>query len=87
MNSLKRGDIIDLRIQNLAFGGSGIGKHRIADRDFTVFVDQTVPGDLVRVKIGGRKRNYAIGYVDEFIEKDRIPKPNQKALLDKSLLK
>lgn len=72
--ALKRGDIIDVDIDNIAFGGAGVGRHILNDRAFTIFVDNTAPGDRVRVRVGSRKKTYAIGYIEEFISKspDRI---------------
>ncbi|MBU1703661.1 TRAM domain-containing protein, partial [Patescibacteria group bacterium] len=65
---MKRGDTLDLTIDSLAFGGAGVGRALEGDRSFVVFVEDTVPGDRVRVRIGGRKRNFANGYVEEFLE-------------------
>ena len=72
---------IDLTIETLAFGGAGVGRIEMPQaptpsaiptpgvKKMAVFVEGTVPGDRVKVRIGGRKRNYLIGYIDEFIEK------------------
>lgn len=69
---MEKGDIIEVRIDSIAFGGQGVAKYAVDDRQFTVFVDDTVPGDRVRAKIGGRKRKYAYAQVQEFLE--RSPK-------------
>jgi 23S rRNA (uracil1939-C5)-methyltransferase len=63
---LKTGDIIKIPIDNVAFGGEGIGRY---NGNFTIFVDNTVPGDEVLVRIGKKKKNYAIGYIEEFVKK------------------
>lgn len=60
---------MELRIDSLAFGGQGVARYAMDDRQFTIFVEGTVPGDKVKVRIGGRKRNHAFGYVDMFVEK------------------
>lgn len=67
--AMKRGDIIELTIDSIAFGGQGVGRHAMEDHQFVIFVDGTVPGDRVRVKVGGRKRSHAFGYVEEFLER------------------
>lgn len=61
-----------MKIESIAFGGAGVGRINIDDRSFVVFVDDTVPGDHVKVKIGGKKRNHAFGYVEEFIKKSDL---------------
>lgn len=71
---LKKGDIILLTIESLAFGGAGVGHIKQDERNFTVFVEDTVPGDEVKVRIGGRKKQYARGYVEELI------KPSQQRI-------
>lgn len=59
---------VELLIENLAFGGSGIGRLIMPDgRKMAVFVEGAIPGDRVKVRIGGKKRNYLIGYIEEFI--------------------
>ena len=44
---LKKGEIIDLKIHALAFGGAGIGKYE----GVTVFVEGTMPGDEVQAAL------------------------------------
>src|SRR2546422_9663960 len=43
----RRGDVLDLTIDDLAFGGEGVGRVE----GYVVFVRGAVPGDRVRVKI------------------------------------
>jgi len=45
---------VDIRIESLAFGGDGIGRHE----GLVVFVPETAPGDLLRVRITERNRRY-----------------------------
>lgn len=45
---------VDIRIDSLAFGGDGIGRHE----GLVVFVPETAPGDLMRVRITARNRSY-----------------------------
>ncbi|HEU19613.1 MAG TPA: class I SAM-dependent RNA methyltransferase [Deltaproteobacteria bacterium] len=53
------GDVIELAIDSVAFGGEGVG--RIDDR--VVFVPFTVDGDVVKVKISEVRKRYARGDV------------------------
>lgn len=55
--------MIDLRIDSLAYGGDGVGRHL----GQAVFVPQTAPGDLVRCKIVQRKRRYLRAEVVEIL--------------------
>lgn len=66
---MKRGDTIELSIESIAFGGAGVGHLETEHGRFAVFVEDTVPGDRVLARIGGRKRKHAYGYVDKFIER------------------
>ena len=54
-----------IRIQRLSYGSSGIGQ---SSQGKTVFVDNTVPGDLVRVRIDEKKASYDIGSMVEIVE-------------------
>ncbi len=66
---MRSGDIIELGIESIAFGGAGVGRHRVNDRNFVIFVEDSVPGDIVKVRIGGKKRSHAFGYITEFVKK------------------
>lgn len=72
---MKSGDILELEVESIAFGGAGVAKFLAKgtdgaeDRKFAIFLEGTVPGDLVRARIGGKKKNYAFGYVLEFLKK------------------
>ena len=67
----QRGDLLDLRIDSLAYGGNGVARH---DGGYVVFVQGGMPGDLVRARVGKRKRSYAEARVEEILEPaaDRI---------------
>ena len=73
---LKKGDEIELTIESLAFGAEGVGHYRplmFAEPQrsgaLAVFVEDTVPGDIVTVRIGTKKRNFARGYIVGFVKK------------------
>jgi 23S rRNA (uracil1939-C5)-methyltransferase len=65
------GDELELSIDSLAFGGSGVAR----DDGYVVFVRGAVPGDRVRARIGKRKRSYAEARVVELLE----PSPDRVA--------
>ena len=58
---------IDVKITALGAQGDGIGSHGGAP----VFVPATVPGDLVRVDIGGKKKNGYYASLVEILEPSR----------------
>ncbi len=68
---LSAGDIIDLHITQLAFGGQGMGKHI----EKPVFVSDCVPGDTVRVRITKAAKDHFFGEISERItgSSDRVP--------------
>jgi 23S rRNA (uracil1939-C5)-methyltransferase len=51
----RKGEILELTITTLAFGGAGIGR----SDDFVVFVPGAVPGDVAEVQVTKVKRQYA----------------------------
>lgn len=53
---LKKGQIVELKIEKLAFGGRGLGQ---LEDGLKVFVDGVVPGDLVEASFTKIKKNYA----------------------------
>ena len=68
--TIKKGQQITLDISHIAFGGKGLAK----PDGFAVFIDQAVPGDVVRVQITRKKKNYAEARVLELLapSSDRI---------------
>jgi len=61
---VKKGQELKLEISGLAFGGKGI-----AHKDgFTVFVDHTVPLDIVIARIIKKKKNFAVARVVEIVD-------------------
>ena len=67
----ERGAELDLRVDDLAFGGNGVARLD----GYVVFVRGGVPGDRVRAVVTKRKRAYAEARVLEVLEPspDRIP--------------
>lgn len=65
------GDILDLTVTTLAYGGQGVARHD----DFVVFVRGALPGDRVRARVTRRKRQYAEAAVLDLLEAspDRVP--------------
>jgi 23S rRNA (uracil1939-C5)-methyltransferase len=62
---IKKGQIIELEIDSLAFGGKGIG--RFEGR--AVFVEKVLPGDKIKASLTKIKESYAEAKLEEFVEK------------------
>lgn len=60
---IKKGNVYELNITDLAFGGKGLAK---VD-GFAVFVDQSVPQDVVRARVFKKKKSYAEARIIEMI--------------------
>jgi 23S rRNA (uracil1939-C5)-methyltransferase len=66
--SLRVGDELELTIETLAFGGEGVAKIPFNGKFFTVFVEDVVPGDRVKVRITRKKSKWARGFVKELLK-------------------
>jgi len=69
----RRGDLLDLSIDDLAFGGEGVGR---AD-GYVVFVRGGLPGDRLRVRIVEARARFGRGVIDAVLEPspDRVTPP------------
>ena len=56
---VKRGEHIEILIEDYAFGGKGIGKIRSEEGEFVVFVPNTLPGQLVKAQVKKSSKRYA----------------------------
>jgi len=61
---VKKGQLLELDISGIAFGGKGLAKVE----GFTVFVDKTVPLDTVIARIVKRKKQYAEARVETVLK-------------------
>jgi len=76
---MKRGEIIELEIENLAFGGKGIGRIETENGKLVVFVNNTIPGQLVKSRISRKKRKHVEAKLMEIVRPspDEIERPFQ----------
>jgi tRNA/tmRNA/rRNA uracil-C5-methylase (TrmA/RlmC/RlmD family) len=65
---LKRNQILDIKIDRFAFGGNGIGLLKTDKGDFTVFVENTFPGQLVRAQVIKTDKRFANCKLIEVLE-------------------
>lgn len=68
IKKLKKGNIIELEISDLAFGGKGISKIPTEDGDYIVFVLNTFPGQTVKARIIKKKKRFAEAKVTELVK-------------------
>ena len=64
MMAFKKGELVDLVITDMAFGGKGLAK----PDGFAIFVDQAVPMDRVRARIVKKKKTFAEARIVELQE-------------------
>ena len=55
----RKGHVLEAEINGLAFGGKGVSKIPTDKGDFTIFVQNTFPGQTVRAQVSRCKRRYA----------------------------
>ncbi len=66
---VKKNQIIDIEIQDLAFGGVGIGKLHTEKGDFTIFVQNAIPGQIVKARIEKSQKKWAEAALLEVVRK------------------
>ena len=65
---VKRGQILELRIEDYAFGGKGIARIHSEEGSFVVFVPNTLPGQLVKAQIKKSSKKYAEAKLMDVLE-------------------
>ena len=75
----KRGEIIEVEIMDFAYGGKGIARIPTEHGDFTVFVQNTFPGQRVKARIIKCKSRFAECKLDEVLERapEEVDQPYQ----------
>ncbi len=66
-DSIKIPDIFELKIDSLAYKGSGVSRYK----DLVCFVPFTVPGDLVQVRLKKQEKTFLIAEVIHILEKSQ----------------
>ncbi|MBW1801419.1 MAG: class I SAM-dependent RNA methyltransferase, partial [Deltaproteobacteria bacterium] len=71
--SLRKGNRVELTVENMAFGGQGVARMD----DFVIFVRGAVPGDKILARVIKKKRAYAEALIVELLDPspDRIHPP------------
>lgn len=53
-----RGQIIEITVEDLAFGGQGIARLRSEEGEFVLFIENTFPGQFVRAKVEKKRKRH-----------------------------
>ena len=64
MVRVKKNQVIEVEVENIAFGGKGLAKLN----GYTLFIDQAVPGDRAAVRIFKKKKSYAEARIERLIQ-------------------
>ena len=73
MAKLQKNQIVSVRIDDLAYGGMGVGR---VD-DFVVFVEKALPGERVTARITKKRSSHAMAVIESIDQPspDRIDDP------------
>ncbi|UAM99295.1 23S rRNA (uracil(1939)-C(5))-methyltransferase RlmD [Polaribacter litorisediminis] len=76
---VKKNQVLELQIEDYAFGGKGIARIKSDEGSFVVFVPNTLPGQLVKAQISKTSKNYAEAKLIDVLEpsKDEVEVPFQ----------
>ncbi len=77
---VKRGQILEILIEDYAFGGKGIGRIRNEHGEFVIFVPNTLPGQFVKAQVKKSSKKYAECKLFEVIRhsEDEVEVPYQE---------
>ena len=65
---VKKNQVLELRIEDYAFGGKGIARIKSEEGSFVVFIPNTLPGQLVKAQISKSSKNYAEAKLIDVLE-------------------
>ncbi|WP_166381747.1 23S rRNA (uracil(1939)-C(5))-methyltransferase RlmD [Polaribacter sp. 11A2H] len=76
---VKKNQVLELKIEDYAFGGKGIARIKSEEGSFVIFVPNTLPGQLVKAQISKSSKNYAEAKLIDVLEpsKDEVEVPFQ----------
>jgi 23S rRNA (uracil1939-C5)-methyltransferase len=73
MVKMRKGDIVELKIHKMAYGGRGVARQD----GLVIFVKGGIPGDTVTARVFRKRKGYAEAEIDELVDPspDRIEAP------------
>lgn len=72
MTTLQRGEIVELTIQDYAFGGKGIARILLNDQPYPIFIENAFPGQKVLARITAKRKRHAEGNLIKILERASI---------------
>lgn len=69
---IKRGNLIDIEISDVAFGGKGIAKIATEQGDFVIFVPNTFTGQKVSARVVKKRKKHAECKLVDILEKSNL---------------
>lgn len=69
-----RNQVIEVKIDDFAFGGQGIARMKSEEGDFILFVENTFPGQLVRARVDKKRKRHAECKLLEVLERSPLEK-------------
>ncbi|MDR0801835.1 23S rRNA (uracil(1939)-C(5))-methyltransferase RlmD [Fluviicola sp.] len=69
-----RNQIIEVKVDDFAFGGQGITRMKSEEGDFILFVENTFPGQLVRARVDKKRKRHAECKLLEVLERSPLEK-------------
>lgn len=69
-----RNQIIEIKIDDFAFGGQGIARMKSEEGDFILFVENTFPGQFVRARVDKKRKRHAECKLLEVLERSPLEK-------------
>lgn len=77
--NIKKGDTVELVIEDMAFGGKGISRVETEQGNFVVFVANGIPGQKVEVTITKKRKKHAETRLRKVLERspDEVEMPQQ----------
>lgn len=72
MTKLKKGSVISLKIEDLAYGGKGISKITTQDGGLIVFTPNTIPGQEIKGRIFKKRKKFIECKLIEVTEKSEL---------------
>lgn len=77
--NIKKGETLELTIEDMAFGGKGLSRIETEQGNFVVFVANSIPGQKVEVTITKKRKKHAETRLRKVIERspDEVEMPQQ----------
>ena len=69
-----RNQIIEIKIDDFAFGGQGLARMKSEEGDFILFIENTFPGQFVRARVDKKRKRHAECKLLEVLERSPLEK-------------